>query len=167
MSADSNTTFLKPNSIQSEDKKMDQDLDERVFVLSNRAQPDVIGAIGVIEEAKTDSLVGVYFPWNYKGNANEFIQEMSNYFGETRFSTLGKCFHPGFICRMKIANPFLREIDDKSKSYSTIRLNLLEIRANRLAPTLILYYDTARMYWTYKAELPLVYKNELVENPSG
>lgn len=129
---------------------MESEPDERVFALMNRAQPKVIDALGVIEEGKPGALVGVYFSWNSKGRASEFIHEMGSCYGQAFFTTLGKEMPPGFVCKMQIAEPMLREVPENDLHFRKLKLDLLEIRASNPKPKLILYYDTARMLWLYK-----------------
>ena len=142
------TTKDLSQEIAAED--MECEPDERVFALMNRAQPRVIDALGVIEEGKPSALVGVYFSWNSKGRASEFIHEMGNCYGQASFTTLGKEMPPGFVCKMQIAEPMLREVPENDLHFKKVKLGLLEIRASNPKPTLILYYDTARMLWLYK-----------------
>ncbi len=164
METEKTTTNLK-NQLTTEktDGKMDGDLDERVFALMNRAIPGTIGAIGMIEKhdekGKPDALVGVYFDWANKKNASDLIYELGYCFGEARFSTLGSNFSPGLVAKMQITAPLLRQVSEDSIGFKKIRLSLMEIRASDPKTILSLYYDGAKMFWTYKPVSELDYSD--------
>lgn len=161
MNEEFTTKDIKEKSVSAEEEKMDEDLDERVFALTHKAKSTVIDGLGVIEEGKPGALVGVYYGWTALRNPYEFIHEMAAYFGgEVRFATLDREMPPGFVCKMQLSRPFLRELSTDTKNFKKIQINLLEIRASKPRAELILYQDTAAMLWRYKPIIPVSYKEQ-------